>query len=64
MKEVKKLLGEEVNEGRPDKAKIVEEWRKAHPEGKKIDCERELKLSRHTVIKWWNVKGQGEADTP
>ena len=64
IKEVKKLLGEEVNEGRPDKAKIVEEWRKAHPEGKKIDCERELKLSRHTVIKWWNVKGQGEADTP
>lgn len=52
------------NEGRPDKAKIVEEWRKAHPKGKKIDCERELKLSRHTVIKWWNVKGQGEADTP
>ena len=41
-------------QGRPDKQrKIVEEWRKAHPDGKKIDCERETGLSRHTVLKWW-----------
>ena len=61
-------MGECTNGGRPEgtgtKKEIITEWQKCHPEGKKIDCERELKLSRHTVIKWWNVKGQGEADTP
>lgn len=41
-------------DGRPKKSEIVEEWRKAHPEGKKIDCERETGLSRHTVLKWWD----------
>ena len=41
-------------QGRPDKQRrIVEEWRKAHPDGKKIECERETGLSRHTVLKWW-----------
>lgn len=40
--------------GRPDKSTIVENWRKANPNGKKIDCERETGLSRHTVLKWWN----------
>ena len=42
-------------DGRPDKAKVVAEWRKAHPDGKKIECERETGLSRHTVLKWWNA---------
>lgn len=41
-------------QGRPDKAKIVSDWRTEHPDGKKIDCERDTGLSRHTVIKWWN----------
>lgn len=40
-------------EGRPDKKQLVEEWQKAHPDGKKIDCERDTGLSRHTVLKWW-----------
>lgn len=39
--------------GRPDKSKIVEEWRKAHPDGKKIDCHRETGLSRVTIDRWW-----------
>ena len=51
-------------EGRPDKKKIIAEWQKSHPEGKKIDCHRETGLSRMTIDKWWTVKGQGEADTP
>lgn len=40
-------------QGRPEKAKIVEEWRKLHPEGKKADCIRETGLSKPTVYKWW-----------
>lgn len=40
--------------GRKPKKDIVEEWRKEHPKGKKIDCERDTGLSRHTVLKWWS----------
>ena len=39
--------------GRKPKKDIVEEWRKENPAGRKIDCERETGLSRHTVLKWW-----------
>lgn len=53
MKEVKKLLGEEVAEGRPDKAEIVLEWQRSHPDGKKADCIRDTGLSKPTVYKWW-----------
>lgn len=45
-------------DGRPKgsgtKAKIIQQWRKANPEGRKIDCERATGLSRHTVLKWWD----------
>lgn len=40
-------------EGRPEKSKIVEEWQRQHPEGKKIDCHRDTGLSRVTIDKWW-----------
>ena len=40
--------------GRPSKAQIVEEWRAAHPDGRKADCIRETGLSKPTVYKWWN----------
>lgn len=43
------------NNGRKPKAEIVIRWRMEHPDGKKIDCERETGLSRHTVLKWWNA---------
>ena len=42
------------NNGRPDKKSIVQEWKKLNPGGKKIDCERDTGLSRHTVLKWWD----------
>lgn len=32
-------------QGRPDKAKIVEEWQKSHPEGRKAQCIKETGLS-------------------
>ena len=41
------------NNGAPSKEQIVRAWREAHPDGRKIDCERDTKLSRHTVLKWW-----------
>lgn len=43
--------------GRPKgsgKQEIVQKWRAAHPDGRKIDCQRETGLSRPTIIKWWN----------
>lgn len=50
--------------GRPKesgtKAQQVFEYRVAHPDAKKIDCERETKLSRHTVLKWWNWQPEHE----
>ena len=45
-------------DGRPDKAKIVEEWRTAHPEGTPKDCIADTGISKNTVYKWWSV---GEA---
>lgn len=33
--------------------RTVQEWRQLHPDGKKIECERETGLSRPTVLKWW-----------
>ena len=40
-------------EGRPEKSKIVEEWQRNHPDGRKADCIRETGLSKPTVYKWW-----------
>lgn len=57
IRQLKESMGEVVSGGgRPDKAKIVQEWRKNNPNGKKIECERETGLSRHTVLKWWETK--------
>lgn len=40
--------------GRPSKQFIVFEWRLDHPDGKKIECERDTGLSRKTILKWWD----------
>ena len=44
-------------DGRPKgssrQKKIVEEWQKKHPDGRKADCIRETGLSKPTVYKWW-----------
>lgn len=40
-------------QGRPEMSKIIEEWRKEHPDGRKADCIRETGLSKPTVYKWW-----------
>ena len=40
--------------GAPTKQEQVLLWRKEHPNGKKIECQRETGLSRPTVLKWWD----------
>lgn len=42
--------------GRKPKCDLVQQWRREHPAGKKIDCERDTGLSRHTILKWWDAE--------
>ena len=39
--------------GRPNKAGIVEQWKKEHPNGTKADCILDTGLTKPTVYKWW-----------
>lgn len=51
-------LGEEVKQGRPlgsgTAQRRVYEWRQQHPDGRKIDCNRETGLDPKTIRKWWD----------
>ena len=42
--------------GRKSKKDVVKTWRLTHPDGRKIDCQRETGLSRPTVLKHWEIK--------
>lgn len=54
IRQIKGSMGEAVSGGgRPEKSKIVEEWRKAHPDGRKADCQRDTGLDPKTIRKWW-----------
>ena len=48
---------EKALQGRPkgssQQKKMVEEWQKSHPDGKKADCIRDTGLSKPTVYRWW-----------
>lgn len=51
------ILNEENGQalqGRKDKKDIVQEWRKKHPDGRKVDCIRDTGLDKKTVYKWWD----------
>lgn len=63
-----RLIRDEINgkkeswregNGRPKgsgtKRDIIKQWRMNHPNGRKIDCERDTGISRHTILKWWEV---------
>ena len=59
IRDLRGKLGEKVSGGgRPKgsgiKKEIIKSWRKAHPDGKKIDCEHDTGLSRPTILKWWD----------
>ncbi len=42
-------------DGRPSKQSEIFLWRINNPQGKKIDCHKELGLSRTTIDKWWDT---------
>ena len=44
--------------GAPTKEQLIRDWRGAHPEGKPKDCIRDTGISKNTVYKWWNAKGE------
>ena len=39
--------------GRPSAEQTVFEWRREHPEGKKVECHRDTGLDPKTIRKWW-----------
>lgn len=43
-----------VGDKKSKKTQIIE-WRKEHPLGTKMQCEKETGISRMTVYKWWNI---------
>lgn len=53
LRQLKSQLGENVSGGRPTAESTVSEWRRQHPDGRKVDCIRETGLAKHTVYKWW-----------
>lgn len=52
----KKIIKESEGlvEGRPSKQKMIQQWRKEHPDGRKVDCIRDTGLTKPTVYKWWD----------
>ena len=46
--------------GRKRKCEVVYTYRQEHPEAKKVDCIRDLKLSKPTVYRWWNYVPEPE----
>lgn len=53
-RQFKVMNGECTNGGRPTAQARVQEWRLAHPEGRKVDCIKDTGLSKKTVYKWWD----------
>lgn len=46
-------LGSYENVGRPSKEALVREWQATHPGGTKLECRKELGISRPTINKYW-----------
>ena len=41
--------------GRPSKEHIVKRYRKAYPQGKKMECARVMGINIKTVSKYWDL---------
>lgn len=46
-------LGSYETVGRPSKEALVREWQATHPGGTKLECRKELGISRPTINKYW-----------
>lgn len=44
------------NWSNPKSKETVQEWRKANPYGRRVDCHRETGLSRPTINKYWDAE--------
>ena len=42
--------------GRPSAELAVYAWRYEHPEGRKVDCQRDTGLDPKTIRKWWDFR--------
>lgn len=53
-------------DGRPigsgTKAEQVQAWRKANPEGKKADCQRDTGIDPKTIRKWWDYDAEANKE--
>lgn len=60
IKALKIMMGEDDWDkgGRPTLQQKVQQYRAEHPKASVTEVARELKLSRTTVYKWWNTKGE------
>lgn len=55
IRQIKGNMGEIVSGGgRPLKKEAVREWRAAHPDGTKAECNRETGIDPKTIRKWWD----------
>ncbi len=50
--------------GRKSKLDLVRKWRYKHPTGKKVQCMRDLNLTRPTCDKYWDTCGTGIRKLP
>ena len=44
--------------GAPTKEQLIKAWRVEHPDGKPKECIKDTGISKNTVYKWWNTKGE------
>ena len=45
---------EKTNRRNENHSELVREWRQKHPNGRKIECAREVGISRPTIDKYWD----------
>jgi len=44
-----------VNRRNENHSEMVREWKQKHPKGRKIECSRDLRISRPTIDKYWDL---------
>ena len=44
-----------INRRNENYSEMIGEWKQQHPHGKKIECARDLRISRPTIDKYWDL---------